>query len=128
MSLYLCEAAGARLFLYGTGITQVGTNYQGSIETWDLSPTGAVGDCSFRTIDVAGFCANGYNIGITPVVDGVALSEQLFSGAGTGPFTAQAFLAKRGTRIEARIRTISRAGDVEIRDVSTAYVPLRVVP
>lgn len=128
MPLYLAEASGARLFVYGTGITQVGDDYQAELTTWDLTPAGDVGDCSFRTIDLAGFCSNGYSVGITPIVDGVELEEQLFSGAGSAPFTAQAFIAVRGTRIAARVRTLSRSGTIEIRNVTTSYVPVRVSP
>lgn len=128
MALYLCESSGARVFLYGTGLSQVGTNYQAELTTWDLTPAGDVGDCAFRTVDVAGFCTNGYSIGIVPIVDGVELTEQTFSGSGTGPFTAQAFIANRGTRIAATIRTVSRAGDVEIRNVSASFIPLRMTP
>ena len=128
MSLYFCEASGARVFVYGSGITQVGTNYQAEITTWDVAPSGDVGDNAFRTIDVAGYCTNGYSIGITPIVDGVEGTEQTFSGSGTGPFVCQAYIADRGTRIAASVRTISRAGDVEIRDVSSSLFPLRVTP
>lgn len=128
MPLYLAESSGARLLVYGTGITQVGTDYQAELTTWDLVPTGDVGDNAFRTIDVAGFMSNGYSIGITPIVDGVELTEQTFSGAGTGPFTCQAYIAERGTRIAATIRTISRAGTIEIRNVTSSFVPLRTTP
>ena len=128
MSFYLCEASGARVFLTNTGLSQQGTEYQASITTWDIVPSGEVGDNAFRTIDVSGYCSNGYAIGITPIVDGVSQSEQTFSGSGTGEFTCQAFLAKRGTRIAATVRTISRAGSIELHNVSADFVPLRNVP
>lgn len=128
MALYYCESAGARIFLVNTGITQQGTDYQASITTWDVAPMGEVGDTYFRSIDVSGKTTNGYAIGVTPIVDGVSLSEQTFSGSGAGEFQAQAFIATRGTRIAATVRTISRAGDLELHNIGTAFVPIRRVP
>lgn len=125
---YLCEASGARILTVGTGITQIGDNYQLDLTTWDVAPMGEVGDCLFRTIDVAGTMTNGLALGITPSIDGVDLDEQTFSLSGSGQWECQAFIAQRGTRISARIRTLSRTGDVTIHNIMTAYVPLRREP
>lgn len=127
-TFFLGERGGGRILAYGDAITQVGTNFQAAIETWDIMPAGEVGDCLFRSIDVTFIAEAGYAIGITPVVDGEALSEQTFSGAGTGEMQAQAFFAMRGTRCSARIRTTSRAGDIDLHNIQLTYVPLRQTP
>lgn len=128
VTLYLCEASGARIIATNTGLTQTGTEYQADLTTWDLAPMGEVGDVLYRSIDVSGSMTNGYSIAITPIIDGVNQTEQTFSGAGSGEWTAQCFVAKRGTRIAARIRTLTRAGDIELHNVSCAFVPIRRVP
>lgn len=116
------------MFLTDTGLSQQGTEYQASVTTWDLVPSGEAGDNAFRAIDVSGTMTNGYAIGVTPIVDGVSLQEQTFSGSGTGEFTCQAFIAARGSRIAATVRTISRAGSIELHNISADFVPLRNVP
>jgi len=128
VSLYLCEASGARVFLTNSGLTQQGDDFQADLTTWDVIPMGEVGDASFRTIDVSLKVDNGYSIGVTPIVDGVSLSEQTFSGSGTGEVQCQAFIATRGARIAARVRTLSRAGAVEVHNVACSFVPIRRVP
>lgn len=132
--LYAGEAAGARIFRDGTGITTIGqsvgstSDYQFDLTTWDVAPAGIVGDVVFRSIDVAFTCTNGYNIGITPIIDGVALTEQTFNDAGSGERQAQAFFSKRGTRCAARIRTLTREGDLELHDATCTYWVLRATP
>jgi hypothetical protein len=128
---YLCEANGGRIFKQGVGITQVGDvapGYQLDLKTWDLLPAGEVGDVLFRTVNVAGRSTAGYAIGITPYVDGVAYPEQTFNSSKPGEYQLEAFVAIRGTRLVARVRTLSRVGEVEIDNVTTAIVPLRIVP
>lgn len=127
-TLYLCEAAGARLFAVGDSIGQVSGNYQLDITTWDIIPAGEVGDCAFRTIDVAMSVTGGYWVGITPIIDGLAQAEQTFSGSDTGIVQLQAFVAVRGARIAARVRTLARYGDVELYTVKTSFVVLRTTP
>lgn len=135
---YLGEAFGARILRVGddgTGplaqvddTTNDGRGFQLDVTTWDLCPAGEVGDVLFRSIDVAFACTNGYALGVTPIVDGTPLPEQTFSGAGTGERTAQAYLAVRGTRIAARVRTLRRLGDFELHNVGTSHVILRTTP
>ncbi len=125
---FLVSATGPRIFRLGTGIAQDGVNYQAQLDTWDAAPEGESGANLFRVIQVAGKATNGYAIGVTPVVDGVDEPEQTFGGAGTGEFHVDAFFSARGTRLAARIRTLSRTGEVEIHDVAYAMVPLRSVP
>lgn len=125
---YLCEAGGARILRAGIGLTQVGGGYEAELDTWDLAALGITGDNMFRAIMMAGRMTNGYSIGVTPVVDGLPLVEQLFGGAGSGEWQAVAFFMARGTRLAANLRTLSRAGDIEFHDIQAAYVPLRKIP
>jgi hypothetical protein len=127
-TLYLCEANGARVLAYGSGITQQGTEYQMALETWDAIPMGEAGDCYFRGIDFTVEYTNGFHIGITPVVDGVELPEQIFTGNGTGIQPLQAQVAVRGTRIAMHARTITRTGDIIVANAQAQFVPLREVP
>lgn len=127
-TLYLCEAAGARLFAVGDTIAQVNGTYQLDVTTWDIIPAGEVGDNTFRSIDVALGVTGGYAIGITPIIDGVAQDEQTFSGSDTGIVQLQAFVAVRGARIAARVRTLARYGDVELYTIKTSFVVLRSTP
>lgn len=126
--LYLCESAGARIFAVGDTITQVNGSYQLDVTTWDILPMGEVGDCLFRTIDVSLNVTGGYSVGLTPIVDGVSLPEQTFGGSETGPVQVQAYLAVRGARIAARVRTLARVGDVELHTIKCSYVGLRQTP
>lgn len=126
--LYLCESAGARLLEYGTGITQIGTEFQLDLKTWGMLPAGEVGDNSFRSIDVVVDHENGYNVGITPIVDGVDQPEQFFSAVGSGLAQLQAFFAIRGTEVAARVRTLSKTGAVFVRNISCAHVVIRTTP
>jgi hypothetical protein len=126
--LYLCERAGARILAFGTGITQVGTNYQLDVYTWDALPVGEVGDALFRSIDVSLNAAAAFILGVTPIVDGEALPEQTFSRAGVGNTVCQAFIAVRGARLAARIRTLSRSGALELSNIAYSVVPIRTIP
>lgn len=129
MPTYLGEYAGARVLVYGSGISQVDTDYQLDLRTWELTPAGPVGDVLFCTVNVAFRYSNGYSLGITPIVDGVSLTEQTFSGSGArDDGQAQATFRTRGTRIAARVRTLARSGDLTIDDVQIAGVVIRTTP
>jgi hypothetical protein len=78
-----------------------------------------VGDNLFRSINVALRHGRRLYLGVTPIVDGVDLAEQVFSRAGSGETTCQALVqSPRGARCAARIRTIARGGDLEIENLS----------
>lgn len=126
--LYLCEKAGARILAYGDGISQVGDDYQAALETWEVFPEGETGRNMFRAILVAIDAVGAHTIGVTPIIDGAALPEQLFSGSGDGEETYRAFFAKAGTAIACRIRTILRSGPLEVKNVSYAVFPVRAFP
>ena len=126
--LYLCEAAGARIFAYGQGIGQVGTNYQASLQSWDDLPSGETGVNLFRSVNAVMKTVGAWTIGITPTVDGEDQPEQIFSGAGSGQQQCEAFIGQRGTRISATWRTIARAGDIELQQLSQTCVQIRTFP
>lgn len=128
MHAFLGELDGARILRAGVGITQVGDSYALDVETWDITPGGQVGECSFRSVDVSLKVTNGYDIGITPKVDETTLPEQFFSGAGTGVVQCQAEIAERGARLSARVRSVSLAGDVELIDIAASFVVMRRAP
>lgn len=129
MALYLGEATGPRVFLYGTGLSQLDDNYQPSFETWDMTPAQEVGDVVFRSLSLSFSYTNGYQIGVTPIIDGVAQSESQFNGAGNSiKGMAQIFLGVRGTRISAQVRVISQLGQYSFYNVQYTATPIRVWP
>jgi len=129
MTLYLGESAGARILQFGVGISQIGDNYQASFETWDVLPAGEMGDCIFRSLGVSFAYDNGYAIGITPIVDGIALGEATFTGSGSSVNgQAQYFFAQRGTRLACQVRTLSRNGNLRWYNVQWSGAVLRVWP
>lgn len=129
MSLFFGDLDGANIYIYGVGLTQVGDDYEAFLETWDAIPAGETGDVVFRTISASFSYTNGYNIGITPIVDGVPLNEFVFTGSGSGTNgQAQAFFAQRGTRLAVQLRTLSRAGDIELYNLQWSGLPLRSWP
>lgn len=129
MALYLGESAGARVIQVGTGLTSVGTNHQGDVQTWDVSPAGEMGDCLFRSIGVSFTATNGWSLGITVLVDGVSLGEKTFGGLGaTENGQAQVYVKKRGARIAIRTRTLARSGQWALTDIQVSFLPIRQWP
>lgn len=126
--LYFCETVGNRIIAYGEGITQIGDNYQGEVETHDLIPSTETGSNFFRSVNVALHATGAHTIGITPIVDGKELPEQIFSGAGDGETAYEAFIGQRGVRIRARVRTIERGGPIELETITVVVVPVRKFP
>lgn len=122
------ERGGGRVFAYGDATAQIDTDFQASLETWDLIPAGEVGDVYFRSIDVSLIAFSGYAIGITPIVDGVPQPEQQFNGADVGEVQCQAFIAVRGTRCAAIVRTLVRTGDLDLHNVQLSHWPVRQTP
>lgn len=127
-TFFIGEKSGARILAYGGSSVQVGTDFQVGLRTWDIVPTGPVGDSVFRSVDTAMDATAGYSIAVIPTVDDVDQPEQFFQGADTGQIQAQAFTAVRGTRVSAKIRTVVRTGDLHFSDISTSFVPLRKAP
>ena len=134
--LYLCEQSGGRIILVDSAtITQVTTASTETpaldVETWPVIPAGEMGDCVFRSVDASVRFTNGYAIGVTPIIDGVSLAEQTFSGSGSGRAECQAYIpanSARGNRIACRVRTLSRSGDIEVHDIEASYAVIRETP
>lgn len=131
--LYLGESAGGRIIRLGgsafTQIKSVGTeDVLLDVQTWDMVPMGAAGDVVFRQIIATVRYTNGFSLKITPYVDGVPLDAQNFSLAGAGTFPCQAYVAARGARLSVRVQQLTRLGDLELVDITAAFLPIRQVP
>lgn len=131
--VYFGEAAGARVIRYGQGFAQVGAAYNLEHKTWDFYPSNEDGAVHYRTLVALIRHTNGYQISIQPILDGVALPAQTFSGgppaAGAeGIVPCRAWVLKRGRSISAIVKTLNLLGETEIVDISAAYVPLRPTP
>lgn len=132
--LYVGETAGARILRYGVGFTQVGDPYQGDVQTWEIRPGGPTGDCVFRTADVTLRHASGYSVRVTPIVDGLALTPQDFSG-GPPPgaqldevVILQADIGGRGNALAVHVETLAILGETEIVDVQWSGDVIRTSP
>jgi hypothetical protein len=128
---YLAEAAGGRIIRMNVGLGQVGDPYQLEVYPWDERPLGDDGEVIFRWLTVLVRHTMGYNLGVTPVVDGVALQATNFS---TGPIPAgqledvarlRLWPMKRGNRISAIIKTVALLGPTELVDVIYGFAPIR---
>lgn len=137
MSLFLGEAAGARILRANVGVTDITaggtTPVLLEIETHDLYPAGGTADLIFRSADVAIRSDQGYAVDVTPIVDGADAGAQSFNApapiAGTdGVAEVQAFVAQRGTRLAVRIEQTAAAGDVEVLDATAAWQLIRQTP
>jgi hypothetical protein len=126
--LYFCEATGPRIFQYGFGLTQVGLPYQPFLWTWDLTPAEETGVCIFRAITFQMYVTNGYQIGITPIVDDQALPQQTFEKLGSGDVAINVPFSARGKRISMQMLCLSVPGDLQVRNAKAVYVPLRTWP
>src|SRR6266849_3253743 len=128
---YLAEAAGGRIIRTNVGVGQVGDPYQLEVYPWDDRPLGDDGEAIFRWLTVLLRHTTGYNVSVTPVVDGMALLPGAFS-AGAVPAGQTEDVARlrmwpmaRGNRISAIIKTIALLGPTEVVDVQYGYAPIR---
>jgi len=127
--LFLGERAGARILAVGASLASLDTDHQGDFTTWEFLPAGEMGDVVFRSLGLSFTASNGYSFGITPYVDGVSLGEQAFGGSGTVTNgQAQVYVKARGTRIAARVRTLTRTGDITISNLQVGFWPIRTWP
>jgi len=136
MSLYVGELAGARVIQVGIGVSDVTAS--GTVPvlfdatTQNTFPGDGGASVLFHGLKVTIRHNNGFNIGVTPLVDGQPGREQTFSvqsaSAGTdGVFTVYAPFRQRGERCAARVRQLAATDVVELVDVALEYVALRSV-
>ena len=129
--VYLGEAAGGRLLRYGSGYTQIGGPYQLVVATWPHRPMGDAGDAVFRRVTLLLRHTLGYNVRVTPIVDGKRLVASTFSGGppagGAAEETVQCPCAvfRRGSAVAAEVETLSLLGETEIVDVQVSLIPIR---
>jgi hypothetical protein len=130
--LYYGEADGARILRANVGTTQLtptGTeDVLLDVAPWDLIPAGPSGDAIFRSLDAEIAASNGYDVEVTPILDGKELAAQRFNGTGRVTEPAQAYVAERGNRLSGRVRQISRTGDFELQDIVAAFNVIRTTP
>lgn len=137
MALYLGEASGARVLVVGTGASDATSastqDVLADLTTHDLFPAGSGGVCLFRGLVVTLRHTQGYAIGVTPIVDGASLTEQMFSGAAPaagqdGVTRVLAPFARRGVRLGCRLRQSDATGMVEFVNVEALFAVLRSTP
>jgi hypothetical protein len=130
--LYYGEAAGPRILRANVGSTQVTPDGVEDVlleaMMWDLIPAGPSGDAVFRSVDAEVSVSAGYDVEITPFLDGKPLGSQRFTAAGKTTEPAQAFVAERGNRLSALVRQQTAAVDFELQDVTAAFSILRTTP
>jgi len=132
--LYFGEATGARILRYGVGRTQVGTAYQFEARTWDDLPGGHAGDAYFREIQVDLRHSAGYDVEVTPEVDGVAQVPQVFTGAAPPAGQAEAVpsltvnVAARGARLACQVRSRSLPGPLELVNIQHTRLLISPAP
>jgi hypothetical protein len=129
---YYGEASGARIIRGNVGTTQLTAASTEQVlmhaKTWDKQPGGPKGDVVFRDVGVHLNTTNGYDVNVTPIVDETDQTEQRFNGAGSVSATCDGVAAERGNRMAVEVEEVSRTGDVELEDVTTALLVLRVTP
>lgn len=137
MGLFIGEAAGARILRCDTGRTDVtaeGTqDVLLDLECHDNYPGGETADLVFRSCDLAIKHDSGFALMVTPILDGVSQPPQSFSGTAPpagqdGGAEPQAFIAQRGTRLAIHAQQTAATGDVQILDLTTSFVLIRVAP
>lgn len=98
--------------------------------THDSAPLTGGGTCIFQQINVIVRHDQGFQIGVTPIIDGRAEPEQFFSAAtppanADGQTTVAALLRVRGERCGARVRQLAAFGIFELANIELEFVPLR---
>lgn len=117
-------------FLYGYAFLPpvAGQPYLPFLATWDATPGGQSGVCIFRAITLTFSCTNGYNITLTPLVDGVALASQSFNSVAAGEQKLEHQFIARGSRISALAQWNTLPGGFRIRDFTHTSGVLRSFP
>lgn len=137
MPLFVGELAGARVIQVGLGTTDVTasstTPVLFDLTTHDQYPGGPGASVEYAGIVVTLRHDQGYHVGVTPIVDGVNLTEQFFQAPaplmGTdGTIAFKAPFRARGVRVAARVRQTQADGTIEVVDVAAQYYVIRQAP
>ena len=137
MPMFIGESAGARVIQIGLGVADVTasetTPVLMDITTHDIYPAGPGASVVFAGLVVTLRHTNGYHLGVTPIVNGVSLTEQTFTAdppvAGSdGVAVVRAAFRQRGIRIAARVRQTAADGDLELVDVAQQAYVIRQAP
>ncbi|HYL22502.1 MAG TPA: hypothetical protein VEU74_12125 [Gemmatimonadales bacterium] len=133
--VYLGEAAGGRILRTSVGSVQVGDPYNLDVYTWDDRPAGDNGEGVFRWLTVLLKHTNGYNVNITPVIDGVPRGTGANFSAGPPPSSELEEVARltqwpmaRGNRMGVIVTTLQLLGPTELVDVEYSFAPIRTGP
>lgn len=132
--VYVGESARGRLIRYGIGFSQIGDGYNLEVRYWDSPVMGDVGDFVCRQVTALIRHTGGYAVQVIPVLDGLELPAQSFSGgAPAGGKTEDvavcaARVFRRARSVGAIVKTTSLLGETEIVDCQFSYVPLRPTP
>lgn len=137
MPLLIGESAGARVVQIGLGTADVTASASTPVLldslTHDLYAAGPGASIEYAGVLVTLRHTAGYHVGVTPIVDGLALSEQTFQAVAPGPgadgvVAIRAPFRQRGVRCAVRVRQTAADGLIELVDVAAQYYVIRQTP
>lgn len=137
MPLFVGEAAGARVIQIGLGTSDVTasetTPVLFDLTTHDIYAGGPGASVQYAGIVVTLRHDAGFHVGVTPIVDGLSLTEQFFQATAPAPgsdgvVTIRAPFRARGVRIAARVRQTQADGTIEVVDVAGQAYVIREAP
>ena len=131
---YFGEAAGPRIIRSGVGFAQVGDPYRLDVRTWDAEPAGPVGDVVFRSIEITLRHRLGFEITVTPYLNGLALAAKVFSappptGLEDQLVTVPVYVGRRGTALAVRVQShLPPLGELELVNAGHTHAIVRTTP
>lgn len=137
MPLMVGEAAGARVIQVGLGTADVTASSTQAVlldtTTHDIYAAGPGASVEYAGLVVTIRHTAGYHLGVTPVVDGVSLTEQTFAAAAPpsnsdGVAVVKAPFRQRGVRVAARVRQTQADGLIELVDIAEQHYVIRQTP
>lgn len=131
------EAAGARVIQIGLGTADVTASSTQAVlldaTTHDIYAGGPGAAVEYAGLVVTIRHTAGYHVGVTPIVDGVSLTEQTFSASAPamntdGVAVVRAPFRQRGVRCAARVRQTAADGQIELVDIAEQHYVIRQTP